>query len=164
MISGENHVLLFLVEPFRCALPVPNVQEIIRMVGISPIPGAAKNLEGTINLRGRMVPVVDLRKRFALPEAPYEARTRILIIGYGGKPLGLIVDDVTDVVEITPDEKSFELSEWAENATAPVAKVIKVDGMAYAVLDLKHLFDNEVLSPLPQTKDQHDDAQSSHSR
>ena len=162
MISGENHLLLFLVEPFRCALPVPNVQEIIRMVGISPIPGATKSLEGTINLRGRMVPVVDLRKRFSIAEAPYEVRTRILIIGYGGKPLGLIVDDVTDVVEITPDEKSFELSEWAENATAPVAKVIKVDGTAYAVLDLKHLFGSEEFAPVPKTKDGND-TQSSHS-
>ncbi len=143
MISGENHLLLFLVEPFRCALPVPNVQEIIRMVGVSAIPGTAKNLEGTINLRGRMVPVVDLRKRFGISETPYEARTRILIIGYGGKPMGLIVDDVTDVVEIAPDEKSFDLTEWADNSSAPVSRVIKVEGLAYAVLDLRHLFDHD---------------------
>ena len=162
MISGENHLLLFLVEPFRCALPVPNVQEIIRMVGVSPIPGASKNLEGTINLRGRMVPVVDLRKRFGISETPYEARTRILVIGYGGKPMGLIVDDVTDVVEIQPDEKSFDLAEWAENASAAVARVIKVDGMAYAVLDLRHLFDQYDPMIAPLTKELHD-TKSTHS-
>lgn len=162
MISGENHLLLFLVEPFRCALPVPNVQEIIRMVGVSPIPGASKNLEGTINLRGRMVPVVDLRKRFGISETPYEARTRILVIGYGGKPMGLIVDDVTDVVEIQPDEKSFDLAEWAENASAAVARVIKVDGMAYAVLDLRHLFDQDDPMIAPLAKELHD-TKSTHS-
>ncbi len=141
MIGGERHLLLFLVEPFHCALPIPNLQEIIRMVGIDPIPGVTSDLEGTINLRGRMVPVVDLRKRFGAKSPHYEVRTRILVVGYGGKPLGLIVDDVIDVVEFSPEEKSFELSEWNGSASAPVAKVIKVDGKAYAVLDLRHLFD-----------------------
>ena len=141
MTGGERHLLLFLVDPFYCALPVPNLQEIIRMVGINPIPGVAADLEGTINLRGRVVPVVDLRKRFGAKQAPYEVRTRILIVGYGGKPLGLIVDDVIDVVEFSPEEKSFELSEWNGSAGAPVSQVIKVEGQAYAVLDLRHLFD-----------------------
>lgn len=111
------------------------------MVGINPIPGVTADLEGTINLRGRVVPVVDLRRRFGVAETPYEVRTRILIVGYGGKPLGLIVDDVIDVIECSPEERSFDLSEWNGSANAPVAKVIKVEGQAYAVLDLRHLFD-----------------------
>lgn len=161
MISGENHLILFSVDPFHCALPVPNVQEIIRMVGISPIPGQRDDLEGTINLRGRMVPVVDLRKRFGIEDPPYEVRTRILIIGFGGKPLGLIVDDVLDVVEVAAEEKSFDLTDWAGGTElAPVAKVIKVDGVAYAVLDLRHLFDNQ--SPIPSLTEVPHESQSSH--
>ncbi len=161
MISGENHLILFSVDPFFCALPVPNVQEIIRMVGIAPLPGTREDLEGTINLRGRMVPVVDLRKRFGAEDPPYEVRTRILIIGYGGKPLGLIVDDVLNVVEIPSEEKSFDLSEWAGTTDVAVAKVVKVEGVAYAVLDLRHLFDAQSIQP-PGTQEPHE-SQSSHS-
>ena len=161
MISGENHLILFSVDPFHCALPVPNVQEIIRMVGIQPIPGTREDLEGTINLRGRMVPVVDLRKRFGVEDPPYEVRTRILIIGFGGKPLGLIVDDVLNVVEVAAEEKSFDLTEWAgATEIAPVARVIKVDGVAYAVLDLRRLF--EVHAPNPSPTEVPRESQSTH--
>ena len=81
-------------------VPIGAVQEVVRLPEVTPIPEAPWFLEGVINLRGRIIPVMDLGRRLRLPPRPRTRATRIVIVETGGRPLGLIVDAVLEVVRL----------------------------------------------------------------
>lgn len=82
------------------AIDILSVQEINRMVEITKVPKAPAFVEGVINLRGRIVPVLDLRRRFGLPEAERTIRSRIMVLNVRGRVIGVIVDSVSEVLRI----------------------------------------------------------------
>ncbi len=90
---GEEN---FLVDILR-------IQEIIRRVEISRMPKAPEYIEGVINLRGTVIPVLDLRKRFGIPLPEETIEERIIVIKTENKPMGMIVDAVAEVLRI-PEE------------------------------------------------------------
>jgi purine-binding chemotaxis protein CheW len=82
------------------AVDIMRIKEIIRLPKLSPLPRSLPFVEGVINLRGSVIPVVDLRKRFGLPPAENQDSARLLILSIGGQPLGLIVDEVTEMITV----------------------------------------------------------------
>lgn len=82
------------------AVDIMRIKEIIKPQKISGFPRAPHFVEGVINLRGMVIPVVDLRKRFDIPPSPESELTRFLIVKVAGQLLALIVDDVTEVVTV----------------------------------------------------------------
>jgi purine-binding chemotaxis protein CheW len=76
------------------------IKEIIRPQKLSSLPKAPPFVEGVINLRGSVIPVVDLRRRFDLPDRPVDHNTRLLIVSVARQALGLVVDDVTEVIPV----------------------------------------------------------------
>ena len=89
VIAGESY-----------GVPVLKVQEIIGMTPIVPVPNSEEFIKGVINLRGSVVPVVDMRKRFRLEEREYDMFTVIIIVEVKGLLVGMIVDSVSDVADI----------------------------------------------------------------
>lgn len=81
-------------------LPIHKVQEINRMVPITRLPNTPDFMEGIINLRGRVIPVVNLRKRFGLPAKSDEDATRIIIVDIDGQTVGVVVDAVNEVIQM----------------------------------------------------------------
>ena len=79
------------------------VQEIIRMQEITNVPNAPGFVEGVINLRGRVIPIVDLRKRFGMETKEQSNATRIIVVMIGEVQVGLIVDEVSEVLRISED-------------------------------------------------------------
>lgn len=79
------------------------VQEINRMVDITRVPQAPAYVEGVINLRGRVIPIIDLRKRFELEVREYDKSTRIVVVDIDGTVIGMIVDAVSEVLRIPRD-------------------------------------------------------------
>jgi len=79
------------------------VQEISRVSEITRVPRAPTLIEGVINLRGSIIPVLDLRRRFDLPRSGYTRDTRMIIVEGLGEVVGLIVDRVAEVLSISPD-------------------------------------------------------------
>jgi purine-binding chemotaxis protein CheW len=77
-----------------------NVQEINKMVTITKVPNAPDFVEGVINLRGRVIPIVDLRTRLKLERKAHDKDTRIIVVEIGGKTIGFIVDSVQEVLRI----------------------------------------------------------------
>ena len=82
------------------ALDILKVQEINRMVEITKVPKAPDFVEGVINLRGRVIPIVDIRKKFHLSIKEATKETRIIVVNIMNKTIGLIVDSVSEVLRI----------------------------------------------------------------
>lgn len=100
----EIQLACFRIGTEMYALDIMRIKEIIRPQRLTPVPKAPPFIEGVINLRGAVVPVVDLRKRFEQPAAASERRTRILICALAGKVIGLMVDEVAEVRRYTRQE------------------------------------------------------------
>ena len=77
-----------------------SVQEIIRIIDITEVPNAPHFVEGVINLRGKVLPVVNLRSRLGFPEKEFDKSTRIIVVEMDGKNVGFIVDSVSEVLRI----------------------------------------------------------------
>ncbi len=85
------------------AVDILQVQEIIRLQDITNVPNAPDFVEGVINLRGRVIPIIDLRKRFALERVEHSKSTRIIVVMIDNVTVGLIVDEVSEVLRIPED-------------------------------------------------------------
>src|SRR5271156_5487926 len=81
-------------------IPIGMVREIVRVPEITSVPNAPDYIEGVINLRGRIVPVVDLRKRFREVVAAPNKKNRIVVVELDGRPIGLIVNSASEVLKI----------------------------------------------------------------
>ena len=95
--SAEQYVT-FLINKETYGIEVLKVKEIVGMTNITPVPNSEKYLKGVINLRGIVVPVIDLRLKFNIPEKEYDAFTVILILEHKDSLVGVIVDSVSDVI------------------------------------------------------------------
>lgn len=100
----EIQLACFRIGAEMYALDIMRIKEIIRPQKLTPVPKAPPFIEGVINLRGAVVPVVDLRKRFDLPHTGQERSTRIMICALTGKIIGLMVDEVAEVRRYTRQE------------------------------------------------------------
>jgi purine-binding chemotaxis protein CheW len=85
------------------ALEILKVQEIIRMVDLTRVPNAPEFVEGVINLRGKVIPVIGLRKRFAMEPREHDKQTRIVVVELHGSVVGFVVDSVSEVLRIPAD-------------------------------------------------------------
>lgn len=84
----------------RYAIDIMDVEEIIRLAEITAVPKAPDFLEGIINLRDRVIPVVDLKKRINMGEATLDENTRIVVVNLNNKRIGLVIDAVDEIVRI----------------------------------------------------------------
>lgn len=99
-MAQDVQLVIFKLANEDYGLPIQKVQEINRIVPVTRLPQTPDFMEGIINLRGRVIPVVDLRKRFGLIAKPHEDDTRIMIVDIGGQTVGIIVDAVNEVVQM----------------------------------------------------------------
>ena len=104
--AGAVPIVAFRLGTDEFGVDVYQVQEVIPFEAPRPVPHAPAFIEGVIDVRGVIVPVVDLRKRFELPEARRGPDTRVLLVGFGEETVGLIVDEVTEVVRVPSTEVS----------------------------------------------------------
>uniref|UniRef100_A0A7C2HUU1 Chemotaxis protein CheW n=1 Tax=Ammonifex degensii TaxID=42838 RepID=A0A7C2HUU1_9THEO len=96
----EEQVVVFQLAGQTYGVDIGAVAEIIRMESITRVPRAPAFVEGVLNLRGRIIPVLDLRKRFELPEGERTRENRIIIVEISGMTVGMIVDAVLEVLRI----------------------------------------------------------------
>ena len=99
--SQELQLVVFCLDQEEYALPITKVQEINRLVPITRLPQTPSFMEGVINLRGRSIPIVDIRKRFELPLPPHSDDTRIMVVDINGQTVGIIVDAVHEVIRLS---------------------------------------------------------------
>lgn len=138
--TGEQlQLVTFEVAGEEFAVDILAVQEINRMLDLTRVPQSPPEIEGVINLRGRIIPVIDLRKRFALPAADRSEHNRIVVVEVNGRVLGFIVDRVHEVLRINssivdpaPDMVTSVDSEFIQG-------VGKLEDRLLILLDLRRL-------------------------
>lgn len=100
-MAGTVQLVTFQLGEEHFGVPIGAIQEVVRLPEITPVPEAPAFVEGVINLRGRILPVLDLGRRFRLPDRPRTRASRILVAEAGGRAVGLIVDAVCEVVRLS---------------------------------------------------------------
>ncbi|MDQ2865298.1 MAG: chemotaxis protein CheW [Candidatus Eremiobacteraeota bacterium] len=135
--SGEVvQVVSFQLGTEEYGVDIAQVQEIIRMVQITHVPRAPRFMDGVINLRGQLIPIVDLRTRFGMDRIGVTKSTRIVVTEIGSKRVGIVVDSVSEVNNI-PIENVEEAPEMiAGVGTEYIQGVGKIDERLIVMLDL----------------------------
>lgn len=102
--EGGHQYLTFQLAEEQFGIDILRVQEIKGLAHLTQIPNVPPYIKGVMNLRGTVVPVVDLRHRFSMPAATYNQFTVIIIVTVGAKVMGLVVDAVSDVLNVSESE------------------------------------------------------------
>jgi purine-binding chemotaxis protein CheW len=132
----EIHAVIFQLDREEYALPIARVREILRPGAITRLPGAPAHVRGITNVRGRIVPVVDLRERLGLGAAEPTARSRVLLVELGGRVVGVLVDAVSQVLRF-PGAAVSQTPEAIGNRFAErVHGVARLDDRLIIVLDV----------------------------
>jgi purine-binding chemotaxis protein CheW len=136
-LSGEVvQVVSFHLGSEEYGVDISQVQEIIRLVEITHVPRAPHFMEGVINLRGQLIPIIDLRTRFGMHRADATKNTRIIVTEIGNKRVGIVVDNVSEVLNI-PIESVEEAPEMiAGVGTEYIQGVGKMNERLIILLDL----------------------------
>lgn len=123
---------------------VLKVREIIRMVNITQMPNTPNYIEGIINLRGKVIPIVSMRKRFSLMDTENDSQTRVIIMDISGELLGFTVDAVSEVIRISSSEIQPSPTVAAGGVGQEyIAGVINHDERLLVLLNLDMMFSND---------------------
>ena len=102
--EATREVLVFVLGAEEYGVDILKVQEIRGYEKVTPIPSAPEYLKGVVNLRGTIVPVIDMRVKFGMSEPRYDAFTVVIILRLAHRVIGIVVDAVSDVVALAHDE------------------------------------------------------------
>jgi purine-binding chemotaxis protein CheW len=126
------------------------VQEINRMVEITKVPQAPHYVEGVINLRGKVIPIIDLRKRFNLDVKEYDKNTRIVVVDISGNIMGMVVDSVSEVLRL-PSSTIEAPPEIVTGVNSDYIKgVAKLEDRLLIFLDLSKVIDVSEMARITQ--------------
>ena len=130
-----DQIVVFTLDELLYALPLPAVVRVIHAVEIKHLPKAPEIISGIINVKGRIIPVVDIRKRFGLEEREIETDDRLIIADTGKRQVAILVDTVTGIKDLTPgqQEQAKETLPFAEHLRG----VAKIDNELILIYDLE---------------------------
>jgi purine-binding chemotaxis protein CheW len=98
--SEERQLVVFQLGAELYGVEIARVHEIIRLQSVTRVPRAPAFVEGVINLRGKVIPVIDLRRRFGLPAADHTRASRVVVVEIGEQVVGIVVDSVSEVLRV----------------------------------------------------------------
>jgi len=99
-VSDQLQLVTFSIGGEEFGVEILKVQEIVRSMEMTRVPNAPDFVEGVVNLRGRVIPIIDMRKRFGLEHKAHDSRTRIIVIDMNGVVTGFVVDSVSEVLRL----------------------------------------------------------------
>jgi purine-binding chemotaxis protein CheW len=138
-----SQYLTFRLGEAEYGVPILVVQEIKGQSIITPIPNAPRHLAGVMNLRGMIVPVVDLRVKFSLPDVGYDRFTVIVLVSVGAKIVGMVVDAVSDVLDIPATEIQAVPDLGAQVNAGFVSGLARAGDKLIVLLDVAKVLDGD---------------------
>lgn len=142
-VQGDLRLVVFRLAGEMYGVNVAGVESIGVMSPITRVPRTPPYISGIINLRGRVTPVVDLRRRLALAEAEHTHDTRIVVVEHDGEQIGLLVDAVTEVRPASATEIEPPSALITDTGTEYIAGVIKAESHLIIMLDLAKVLRRE---------------------
>ncbi|HYA23386.1 MAG TPA: chemotaxis protein CheW [Terriglobales bacterium] len=140
-MSGELHIVGFKIGRESYGVPITSLHEIVRVPEITAVPDAPDYMEGVINLRGKIVSVLDLRKRLGETQVASNRRNRILVVEHKGRLSGLIVDSASEVLKIPGADVEPPPTEFLEGGLNCVTGLGKYQGRLIVLLDMPKLLE-----------------------
>lgn len=138
--SLEKYVAIKLGQE-EYAVHIQYVQNIVRMMNITRVPKAPLYIKGIINLRGEIIPVISLRLKFGFKEDVYTNHTRIIILKLDGNAIGIIVDEVKKVIELS-DQDTEKFVDAKDEKSTYIQGVGKVSGEIVTLLNIQGLINS----------------------
>ena len=146
----EGKYLTFTLANEEYGIGILKIKEIIGMMAITTVPQTPEFVKGVINLRGKVIPVVDLRLRFGMGEIDYTERTCIIVVEIesqtGLVPIGIVVDSVSEVLNIKGEEIEDAPSFGAKLNTEWIRGIAKTEGGVKILLDIDRVLRSEDIS------------------
>jgi len=141
--DGETQLVVFRMEKEEFACNINDVREVLKMIRVTPLPRSLDFVEGVINLRGDVIPVIDLRKRFGLAEAERTDESRIIIVEVEDRMVGLTVDSVTEVIRLMQNQIQDAPTQVAGGKTDLIMGVGKIEERMLIILNLDKILTSE---------------------
>jgi purine-binding chemotaxis protein CheW len=138
-MAKELQIVGFRIGRETFGLPISLVHEIVRPPEITNVPHAPKYVEGVMNLRGRIVPVIDLRRRFGGAAVENSRKNRVLVVEVESRAVGLIVDSASEVLKISDAQIEPPPNVFTDAATSYVTGVAKYQGRLIILVDLRRI-------------------------
>jgi purine-binding chemotaxis protein CheW len=139
----EIQLVTFRLKDETYGINVMQVQEVLRVAEIAPVPGAPHYVLGIINLRGNVVTVIDTRTRFGLPQTEIDDLSRIVIIESESQVVGILVDSVAEVVDLHASEIDSAPNVGNEESSRYIQGVASRDNNLLIVVDLNKLLSEQ---------------------
>jgi purine-binding chemotaxis protein CheW len=134
-------------------LPISLVREIVRVPEITPVPNAPDHIEGVINLRGKIIAVVDLSKRFGEAAIERNSKSRIVVVEMDDRLVGLLVNSASEVLRLSPSEIEAPQNVFPNEEMSYVTGVGKLHDRLIIMLDLNRILQRVELQRLDEVAD-----------
>ena len=144
-MTRELHIVGFKVGRETYGVPITSLHEIVRVPEITAVPDAPEYMEGVINLRGKIVSVIDLRKKFGEKQLAVNRRNRILVVEWNGRLSGLIVDSASEVFKIPAGDVEPAPAVLQEGGLNCVTGLGKFGGRLIVLLDMNKLLEHSAV-------------------
>ena len=140
--------LTFQLQNEEYGLEILKVREIMGLMNITPVPQTPDYVKGVINLRGQVIPVIDLRAKFSMPEGSYDERTCIIVVDVNGLLMGIVVDTVSEVLDIKTDCIELSPSFGTKLNTDYIMGMGKIEGAVKILLEIDKVLTSDELVAL----------------
>jgi purine-binding chemotaxis protein CheW len=145
---AEKQLVVFTLGAESYAVDINMVREIIQLQSITRVPGTSSSVEGVINLRGTVIPVVELRKKFHLSKVERNKETRIVVVSCKGAEVGVIVDSVAQVLRIPVDSIEASSNVFTEGHLEHLLGIVKLSGRLVMLLDMDQVLSRQEIASL----------------
>ena len=143
--ANEEQFLTFRLDGQEYGISILKVQEIKGWDKMTPIPNSPPYVKGVLNLRGVIVPVFDLRLRFGLPETVRDAFTVIIVVNIGGRMAGIVVDAVSDVINVSLEQQCAAPEYEGQQNREFIKGFAQVEDKLLILLDIDRMVNPETL-------------------
>jgi purine-binding chemotaxis protein CheW len=145
MHEQAGKYLTFVLDKEEYGIEILKVREIIKVIDITPVPQVSHYIKGVINLRGKVIPVADLRLNFGMEEKPHDEETCIIVLDVAGKLMGAVVDTVSEVLDIAGEQIEPAPDFGASLDTDYILGMGKIGDTVKILLDIDKVLSDTVL-------------------